>query len=83
MVWKPLGGRWNGARLPFDFERGRGTLFEDKKKEDLIRREAHLLWLAEGKPEGRDKAHWREAERLVERTEGAHKRDQTRLKSTD
>ena len=51
-------------------------MFEDDKKEELIRREAHLLWLAEGKPEGRDKAHWEEAERLVERIQRACKEDE-------
>jgi hypothetical protein len=38
-----------------------------EKKENLIRREAHLLWLAEGQPDGRDKEHWAEAQGIVER----------------
>jgi hypothetical protein len=52
---------------------------DDKKKEELIRREAHLLWLADGKPDGRDKAHWAEAERLVQRIEEARDVDQSDL----
>lgn len=40
-------------------------MVDPDKKEDLIRREAYLIWLAEGKPEGRDKEHWAEAECLV------------------
>ena len=51
-------------------------MIEDAKKQDLIRREAHLLWLAEGQPDGRDKAHWEEAERLVERIERAREDDE-------
>ena len=58
-------------------------MFENKKKEELIRREAHLLWLAEGMPDGRDRAHWQEAERLVERIEEARRQDQERFKSAD
>ena len=29
-------------------------MMERDKKEELIRREAHILWLADGKPDGRD-----------------------------
>jgi hypothetical protein len=50
-------------------------MLEAEKREELIRREAHLLWLAEGKPDGRDKEHWAEAERLVERIEEARDAD--------
>jgi hypothetical protein len=35
-------------------------------REDQIRYRAYLLWLADGKPEGRDKEHWQEAEAIVE-----------------
>lgn len=54
-------------------------MLEPEKKEELIRREAHLLWLAEGKPDGRDKEHWAEAERLVQRIEEARDADQSHL----
>lgn len=50
-------------------------MLEAQKKEELIRREAHLLWLAEGKPENRDREHWAEAERLVQRIEQARDAD--------
>ena len=39
-------------------------MLEAQKKEELIRREAHLLWLAEGKPENRDREHWAEVQRI-------------------
>jgi len=50
-------------------------MLEADKKQELIRREAHLLWLAEGKPDGRDKEHWAEAERLVKQIEEARATD--------
>jgi len=53
------------------------AMFESRKKEELVRREAHLLWLAEGKPDGRDKARWEEAERLVDRIEEARNADES------
>ena len=53
-------------------------MLEPRKKDELIRREAHLLWLAEGKPHGRDLAHWEEAERLVERIEQAREEERSR-----
>ena len=53
-------------------------MLEPRQKDELIRREAHLLWLAEGKPEGRELAHWKEAERLVERIEQAREEESSR-----
>ena len=53
-------------------------MLEPRKKDELIRREAHLLWLAEGKPDGRESAHWEEAERLVERIEQADEEERSR-----
>jgi len=49
-----------------------------QSRKELVRREAYLLWLAEGKPEGRDQEHWEEAERLVDRIEAARREDQSR-----
>jgi hypothetical protein len=34
-------------------------------REQKIRERAHVLWEAEGRPEGREHDHWREAERQV------------------
>jgi hypothetical protein len=39
---------------------------EAGKRLEAIRRRANSLWLAEGKIDGRDKAHWEEAERQVD-----------------
>lgn len=36
-------------------------------REEQIRYRAYLMWLGEGKPEGRDKEHWKEAEAIVDR----------------
>ena len=58
-------------------------MLEPRKKEELIRREAHLLWLAYGKPEGRDKQHWAEAERLVDRIEEARDADKAGFGAED
>jgi hypothetical protein len=49
----------------------------DTEREQLIREQAYRLWLAEGKPEGRESAHWGEAERLVKRIEEARKADKS------
>jgi hypothetical protein len=51
-------------------------MLEADQKEEFIRREAHLLWLAEGKPDGRDKEHWAEAECLVQKIERARAADE-------
>lgn len=36
--------------------------------EDFIRERAYELWLADGKPEGRDKKHWEQAKALLNLT---------------
>ena len=58
-------------------------MLESGKKEELIRREAHLLWLADGKPDGRDKEHWAEAQRLVDRIEEARDADKADFRAED
>lgn len=42
----------------------------DQDLERRIRQRAHELWEAEGRPEGRDIEHWREAERQIMFEEG-------------
>jgi hypothetical protein len=37
-----------------------------KTREEQIAYRAYLIWLADGKPEGRDKEHWHEAESIVD-----------------
>ena len=39
-------------------------------QEERIRERAHALWEAEGRPEGREADHWREAERQTMLEEG-------------
>jgi hypothetical protein len=36
-----------------------------KSREEEIRYRAHLIWLAEGQPDGRDREHWKQAEEIV------------------
>lgn len=38
----------------------------EQTREQQVRYRAYLMWLADGKPNGRDKEHWREAEALVD-----------------
>jgi hypothetical protein len=38
--------------------------------EDEVRERAHAIWLAEGKPEGREVDHWMRARRELEREAG-------------
>ena len=38
-------------------------------REERIRAKAHELWEADGKPEGRDRAHWEQAAKLVDEEE--------------
>ena len=39
-------------------------------REEQIRYRAYLIWLADGKPEGRDKEHWKEAGATVDQISG-------------
>lgn len=43
---------------------------EFRRREELIREEAHKLWEAEGRPEGRAERHWDEAKEIVALREG-------------
>jgi hypothetical protein len=43
-------------------------------REERIRTRAHALWEADGKPEGRDRAHWEQAAKLVDEEERADAR---------
>jgi len=45
-------------------------------KEERIREQAHLIWLEEGCPEGRDKQHWEQAERTVTKMDQLAKEDE-------
>jgi len=38
-------------------------------REERIRAKAHELWEADGRPEGRERAHWEQAAKLVEEEE--------------
>lgn len=46
-------------------------------REERIRAKAHELWVADGRPEGRDRDHWEQAAKLVEEEE----RQEARAKS--
>jgi hypothetical protein len=38
----------------------------NEEKERRIRERAYQIWLDEGKPQGRDKEHWRQAEAQID-----------------
>jgi hypothetical protein len=38
----------------------------DMSNDEKIRAKAHEIWLAEGKPEGKEKAHWNMAKVAIE-----------------
>jgi hypothetical protein len=38
-------------------------------REDQVRKHAHRLWEVEGKPHGRDKEHWQQAEKELSSAE--------------
>lgn len=40
-------------------------------RESAVRQRAHAIWLAEGEPQGRDEAHWQQAERELAGADGA------------
>lgn len=40
-------------------------------REERIKAKAHELWEADGKPEGRDRAHWEQAAKLIDEEERA------------
>ena len=50
---------------------------DNTSKEARIRQQAYLVWLEEGRPEGRDKEHWDQAERPVERMDELAKEDES------
>jgi hypothetical protein len=45
-------------------------------KEERIRHQAYRLWVAEGRPEGRDREHWEEAEQIINREDARAKEDE-------
>ena len=46
-------------------------------KEGRIREQAYLIWLEEGRPEGRANEHWEKAEQIVNRTDELSKEDES------
>ena len=50
---------------------------ENVSKEQRIQHQAYLLWLDEGRPEGREKEHWERAEKIVERMDEISKEDES------
>jgi hypothetical protein len=46
-------------------------------KEGRIREQAYLIWLEEGRPEGRENEHWEKAEQIVNRTDELSKEDES------
>ena len=46
-------------------------------REERVRQQAYFIWLSEGRPEGRDKEHWDEAERTVSRLDELAQEDES------
>jgi hypothetical protein len=53
------------------------------RRKNLSDAKRTFFWLADGKPEGRDKEHWAEAERLVDRIEEARDADKAGFGAED
>ena len=49
---------------------------DNTSKDERIREQAYLIWLEEGRPEGRDKEHWERAEQTVNRMDGLANEDE-------
>ena len=50
-------------------------MVEENSKEERIRQQAYLIWLDEGRPAGREKEHWEQAEKIVNRMDQFSKED--------
>jgi hypothetical protein len=46
-------------------------------REERIRQQAYLIWLEEGRPEGRDSEHWEKAEQMINRIDELKKEDES------
>ena len=46
-------------------------------REERIRHQAYLIWLDEGRPEGRQNEHWEKAEQIVDRIDELSKEDES------
>jgi Protein of unknown function (DUF2934) len=58
------------AAKPFPQNIARHSETKRVPSEDEVRERAHVIWLAEGKPEGREVDHWMQARRELERAAG-------------
>jgi len=60
-------------------EKRRNNPVQGKKtsKNQRVREQAYLIWLEEGRPEGRDKEHWERAEQVVDRMDEISKDDES------
>ena len=58
-----------GVETPIEIPvaKDRGGANDDKSKDDKIRERAHLIWIDEGRPDGRDVDHWMRAKWELER----------------
>jgi hypothetical protein len=50
---------------------------ETSSNEDRIRQRAYLIWIDEGRPEGREKEHWEQAEKSIQRQDELSKEDES------
>ncbi len=49
--------------LPFDFAKNLCEHFLENTEQ--VKKQAYFIWLAQGKPEGQETAHWEEAEKAI------------------
>jgi hypothetical protein len=49
---------------------------DSPNRKERVRQQAYHIWLEEGRPEGRDKEHWEQAEKLVDRVDELAKEDE-------
>jgi hypothetical protein len=68
---QPMPGRDRLTRLPFDFVANACAMFvSNVPSEEFVRQSAYFLWLAAGRPEGRDVAFWTQATKQAEASMG-------------
>jgi hypothetical protein len=72
-------GSWGPLVPSSASEKRRSNPVQGKKtsKNQRVHEQAYLIWLEEGRPEGRDKEHWERAEQVVDRMDEISKDDES------
>jgi hypothetical protein len=56
--------------MTVEIRKGETVMPSNEEKEQRIRERAYQIWLDEGRPHGRDKEHWQQAEAQINAEEG-------------